>query len=176
MRALVPARGRADTEPGGGHGPSGPLHGIRYEYGTYGLAAGAFVLPYAAAAAAIAASETAVGGVVITAFRSVGTQLVKQLTWRAFSTKVGSSRLVGIRLTTRLPSRTASSRLRPTVGAGGPGPTRPTSNSPARSLRIPPVRRLRPNSGPKRRQNRLIQFRPVGVGNQVGQPILSANF
>jgi len=59
------------------------------EYGTYGLAAGAFVLPYAAAAA-IAASETAVGGVVITAFRSVGTKIAEQFTWSTFRTKVGS--------------------------------------------------------------------------------------
>lgn len=57
------------------------------ERGFYGLALGVIAAPYAAAGV-MAASETAAGGVLVTAFRSVGTQMVKQFTWSTFRTKV----------------------------------------------------------------------------------------
>ena len=63
--------------------------GVYLERGFYGVAGGALALPYAAALA-VAASETAAGGVVITAFETTGTQLVKQLSWRTFGMKVGA--------------------------------------------------------------------------------------
>ena len=63
--------------------------GVYMERGFFGLAAGAVALPYAVALA-LAASETAAAGVVVNGFRTVGTQMVKQFTWKAFKRKVGS--------------------------------------------------------------------------------------
>lgn len=57
------------------------------EKGFLGLAVGAVATPYAAAAA-VALSESAVGGIVITGFRTLGTQMVKQFTWSTFRQKV----------------------------------------------------------------------------------------
>ena len=59
------------------------------EKGFLGLAAGMVAAPYALAAAA-ALSESAVSGIVVTGFRTVGAQMVKQFTWNTFKLKVGS--------------------------------------------------------------------------------------
>jgi hypothetical protein len=59
------------------------------EKGFLGLTVGAVAAPYALAGA-VALSESAVAGVVVTGFRTLGTQMVKQFTWSKFGMKVGS--------------------------------------------------------------------------------------
>ena len=59
------------------------------ENGFLGLTAGMVAAPYALAAAA-ALSESAVSGIVVTGFRTMGAQMVKQFTWNTFKLKVGS--------------------------------------------------------------------------------------